>query len=371
MATKRSDIKDTVKIRLWAKAGGRCEICNKSLLEDGFTGKEDNFAQIAHNIPSSPKGPRSGNNSRDGVNSFDNLLLLCGEHHKLIDGINRVDYSVETLREYKQKHEDRIEIQTSIQPNKRSTIVLLNASIGTSPVSVTYDEACNAIVPNYYPLDKKGLQIDLRSISQPTKSAYWKTVGNEIRTNVKDYMKSYKPEHLSVFGLAPVPALVLLGKAVGNITPNEVYQKQRTSDGWNWPTSKPDTKFKYTVKKPSKIGTSKEVAIVASLSGTINLEEIKAVQAWNSIYEIGMDNPNPYFIDHITKLEQFRKTYRELLSDIVTKHGQDITVSLFLAVPNSIAVACGQEILPKADPAIWTYEYISAEKKFIKALKIN
>jgi hypothetical protein len=95
------------------------------------------------------------------------------------------------------------------------------------------------------------------------------------------------------------------------------------------------------------------------------------VQSWKGIYEIGIESPSPYFIDHIKKLEQFRKTYRELLSDIVTKHGQDITVSLFLAVPNSIAIACGQEILPKADPAIWTYEYISAEKKFIKALKIN
>ncbi len=371
MATKRSAIKEITKIRLWAKAGGRCEICNKSLLEDGLTGKEDNFAQIAHNIPSSPKGPRSGNSSRDEVNSFDNLLLLCGEHHKLIDGTNRVDYSVETLREYKQKHEERIEIQTSIQPNKRSTVVILNASIGSSPVSVTYDEACNAIVPDYYPLDKKGLQIDLRVVSQTSKSPYWKTVGDEIRTSVKDYIKSHKPEHLSVFGLAPVPALVLLGKTIGNITPSEVYQKQRTSDGWNWPTGKPDPKFKYTVRKPSKIGAGKEVAIIVSLSGTINIEEVKAVQSWRGIYEIGIDSPSPYFIDHITKLEQFRKTYRGLLSDIVTKHGQDVTVSLFLATPNSIAVACGQEILPKPDPAIWTYEYVSAEKKFIKALKIN
>jgi hypothetical protein len=354
-------------------SGGRCEFpgCNKKLWEDGLTLKSDNFAQMAHNIPSSPKGPRGEEkHSRSNLNSFDNILLVCAEHHKLFDGDNKSDYSVAQLSEYKRKHEDRIEILTSIKEEKKSSIIRLHSSIGTAFSKISYSDATSAIVPDNYPSDHHGCDLDLKVLSQTNTESYWETMAHEI-AKVKTYIDSNKPEHLSIFGLAPVAALVLFGKTIGNIYPNTVYQKQRIGNSWKWPKTKIETGFKYNILTPSKFTKEKDVAIVISLSGTINTEEVKEVGDWKGIYQINIDQPSPYFIDSEEKLKEFRKEYRMLLSKIVTEHGQQINIHLFLAVPNSIAIACGQEILPKADPVIYAYEYVSVDKKFIKALKIN
>jgi hypothetical protein len=55
-----SYIPETVKIRLWGKAGGRCQYdgCNEALWTDSLTQAEFNSAYIAHIIADKPTGPR-------------------------------------------------------------------------------------------------------------------------------------------------------------------------------------------------------------------------------------------------------------------------------------------------------------------------
>ena len=58
---------------------------------------------------------------------INNLMLLCDKHHRLID-IEDVDgHPVARLQQMKRKHEDRIELLTSITSDKRSHVVLYGA----------------------------------------------------------------------------------------------------------------------------------------------------------------------------------------------------------------------------------------------------
>ena len=83
-------VTDSDKLKLWVRAGGRCEFpgCNDYLLEDELTGYEFPFAELAHNVgkKKNPKSPRGMNELPIEERSLpENLLLLCPTCHNLID----------------------------------------------------------------------------------------------------------------------------------------------------------------------------------------------------------------------------------------------------------------------------------------------
>lgn len=83
---KRTPIREAVKLRLWGMAAGRCEICNKLLYLDSHYGDDANFAENAHIHAVGKTGPRHVDSmTKDEINNIDNLMLLCAEHHHLID----------------------------------------------------------------------------------------------------------------------------------------------------------------------------------------------------------------------------------------------------------------------------------------------
>ena len=69
------------------------------------------------------------------INAFENLMLLCGDCHHLID-THQSDYSVETLKEHKREHEERIYALTALGPEQRTTVIQLRGTIGGQPVDI-------------------------------------------------------------------------------------------------------------------------------------------------------------------------------------------------------------------------------------------
>jgi hypothetical protein len=83
-----SYIPESVKIRLWWKAAGRCQYegCNEPLWLDTLTLAEFNSAYIAHIIADKPAGPRGDPELSEKLKSdITNLMLLCDTHHRLVD----------------------------------------------------------------------------------------------------------------------------------------------------------------------------------------------------------------------------------------------------------------------------------------------
>lgn len=106
MINSRPQMSDQDKKLLWGKAGNRCAICKKLLVnvEDG-----DERGVIigieAHIVGHSKDGPR-GNDSlpQSERHKYENIVLLCAEHAKTID--ERLDFwTIEHLRQVKKEHE--------------------------------------------------------------------------------------------------------------------------------------------------------------------------------------------------------------------------------------------------------------------------
>ncbi len=147
MANGRKSIDIKTQITLWGKAAGRCEFpgCNKLLYEELLAEKRSNLSNIAHIVADSPDGSRSDKQrSKVLASDINNLMLICREHHKLIDDYPN-DYPEEILLAMKREHEDRIKPAGSMSHDMRTQIVLYAANIGKQNAPVAYQDAIDAI----------------------------------------------------------------------------------------------------------------------------------------------------------------------------------------------------------------------------------
>lgn len=96
----------TIK-QLYACSGNRCAYpnCKNSLFADIFL--TSNFSEVCH-IEASSQGGLRWNVllTAEERHSFDNLIILCFEHHKIIDDPNKIDlHTVAILKGWKKQHE--------------------------------------------------------------------------------------------------------------------------------------------------------------------------------------------------------------------------------------------------------------------------
>ena len=102
-------IKNAVRHELYAKSGNQCAFpgCGCALFEDGTDGKTSK-GEICHIEGLNPQSARYNPNSTDEErNSFDNLILLCANHHEQIDQ-NPDQYTVADLKKMKEDHEAQV-----------------------------------------------------------------------------------------------------------------------------------------------------------------------------------------------------------------------------------------------------------------------
>jgi hypothetical protein len=95
---------------LWARSGNRCAYpkCRTEMAPDGT---KTTLGEIAHIVAKSNDGPRGNDplplEQRD---DYDNLILLCPTHHKIVDD-NYLDWPVESLKRMKSDHESWVDLQ--------------------------------------------------------------------------------------------------------------------------------------------------------------------------------------------------------------------------------------------------------------------
>ncbi len=370
-----SYIPESVKLRLWGKSGGRCQYegCSKALWIDELTKEEFNTAYIAHIIADKPTGPRGhSEHSEKLCADISNLMLMCDEHHRLIDKIDVEGHTVERLRLMKANHESRIELLTSLQEDKKSHVLLYGANIGVQSAPLSWKKAAHAMLPVRYPAESRAIELSLRnSAFEDNSSEYWTIERQNLQCNLNTSLRpriiSGDVEHLSIFALAPQPLLIELGRLLSDIPAAEVYQLHREPPDWRWQET-PDG-FAFRIEEPTE--THLTVALNLSLSATIENARITNMLAQDniSIWRMTIPEPNNDFLKSRDQLRLFRQKFRILLDRVKARHGQDVVLHVFPAVPVSVAVEIGRVWMPKADLPLCIYDQNRKLNGFSKALE--
>lgn len=188
-------ISSKTRKNLWAKSGNRCAICKIELFAERKTIESLNIGEECHIISSKKNGPRYKQGLLD-YDTYDNLLLLCRNHHKEIDTLTE-SYDEELLRYMKTNHEMwvRTTLDDSVNKDKESRAKFLyritsgkelfNIISGVDGYRIDYDEADNKEESDYIAgilqtltdyADLTSMGIDINKVE----------IGFELRTILQD-----------------------------------------------------------------------------------------------------------------------------------------------------------------------------------------
>lgn len=374
-----TSVSEKVRLRLWVAAGGRCQYpgCNKPLYRDDLTMADMNRSNVAHIIADSPGGPRGDVVlSAQLAAEFSNLMLMCYDHHHLIDNEGLDDHPVEALRAMKAEHERRIDTVTGIHIDRKTDILIYTARIGDFYPRVTFAEAATAILANRscpaspYPHDLG------RGNSQLTDSTanFWQQEEEHLRAVIRErIIPPYARGDLkdpSIFAIAPQPLLILLGHLVRDISAADVYQRHREPlpPGWAWQDH--PVGFAYSTERPN--GATGQPALVLALSAPVADDRVIAqIGDDAAIWRVTVPQPNNNYLKSAHQLQQFRELIRPLLDEIKNRYPSGTLLNVFPAAPVSVCVELGRAIQPKAHMSLRLWDQSNDLGGFLHAFDIN
>lgn len=373
-------VKKQVELELWACAAGRCEFngCNRLLYKSSVTQERVNIAEKAHIYSFSVDGPRGWgpfvtNNKK--LNEIENLMLMCHDCHNTIDQDKTgAKYSAELLGKWKREHEQRIFIVSAISSDKKSHVVFYGANIGEQKSLIQKMEAIEAIFPEHYPAEENPILLSMVCSHEDKSPEFWSTELDHLQRvferNIVPRIMEGNPVHFSLFAMAPIPLLIQLGALFTDKISVDVYQPIREPKTWKW-QEYPDG-FEILIKEPEVFG--KQPVLIISLSDRICHERITRIIGEDvAIWELTVDEPFLHndFMRSPAQLSIFRTTIRKLMVAIQQKHGNDIPLLVFPAMPISCAVEMGRSRMPKANMPWTIYDQNNKVGQFIKTIEIG
>ena len=343
---------------LIARAGGRCQFenCNKNIFLDKVTLSASNNSNVAHIIASSPDGPR-GNETESFVlsNKIENLMLMCLEHHHLIDAEeNESIYTVEKLRAMKASQEERVQKLMDKLNADVTTILHLTSPIkGKQNDSFSAREAAKAFLSQKIAESEYEMRMEIKPTGVYNSKKYWEDaecqLENQFNCTVGSKLGICKSTHFSVFPLAPIPLIVKLGFLMGDKMRANVYQKTKYPDTWEWQSTVLTNDFKVEEKTfESGVG----IAIVLSVTAEIEMEAVLKVATFKTVYILRADRQGDESIKSDQDLSAFWHKYKELCESLKGKE----ELSVFPAVPVSAAFEMGRRYMVGVYPKMVIYD---------------
>ena len=372
----RKKLKDAAFARLWAKSAGRCEFrgCNRILYEDGITTENCMSAQSAHIIAFSQNGPR-GNSllSKELDGSEDNLMLLCHQHHRLIDIEEVEKYSVEVLRDMKQEREEEIRQLTELTTEYKSRCVVYTSFVGNAMPHVSDKEIREALwSTRHFPKDKAALRLEGTEGIPDWENEYWVSESSRLEKMFCRLINNGNEgnnTHYSIFALAPQPLLVKFGSLLGSLRHCDVYQRNRDTQTWTWSATE-TSQNRLITSRPENI-KGKAVFIMAVSANAI-IEKVKEQLTGEvcDYWVLAADEPSYNWLTSPSQLVVFRSMIEDIFNDIRGRSKCE-EIHLFMAVPCACAVEVGRAWMPKADKPLCLYNLNPNGDQYINVLNIK
>lgn len=359
---------------LWVRAGGRCTLCKRYLLEGDLTTVEVPLGEGAHIVGAvdSEKSPRGKNplpvDARDTV---DNVMLACSACHNEADQLKATKLlDVAFLMERKREHETDVKLQTGLLRDRRTAILRMAGNIRGGVMQLPRQAAAEAVIRSakrfpYFleSYDRQGIEIDLQQLpgEHPLSQHYYRlaadAIDNAVENRILPGIRNGDITHISVFAIARLPLLVHLGARLDDGSPVEIYQRHRATDSWLWPgTNDPGTDFAITVTAEHISAT--EGVLITNLSGTTPTSELphnlRGLPIWTLTPDTG---PAEDVFAHPAILDRFAATVRRYFTELEGTHKSLRYLHVFGALPLSGAVTIGR-ILKSTDlrPIVVTYD---------------
>lgn len=357
------------KIILIGKSAGRCEFrgCNKSVIQEDLTQSQKNLSNFAHIIAERPNGPRGDEVLSDKLkNDVSNLMVLCRDHHKLIDD-DVETYTVDVLKEMKKEYEEYIEKLLKIKQDAKFLAVKYTFSIADRPTSINdADINANAVKEKMYPdeiVDLSGSiydEVNIESLFEIEAKHMKKLFQEKVKPKIGRDCK----EKIFLYAIASQALLIYLGTLFSEIANVEVQQLQREPREW-YLSDETENEVSFKITYPEK--KSSKVALSIFVTGNITEERIRACVGDDcDIVKIESNIHGRDIIKSKKDLQNYRKVIRQVFEKIKDKYGRDCEINIFPAMPIAIAIETGRCWMKKTDPILNIFDERNGFKNVLK-----
>lgn len=287
-------------------------------------------------------------------------MLMCDPHHREIDDKQKLDrYTVDALLEMKRAHEARVDRLMSNPTATAAHILRISATVGDNETAIPKKECVEAMLPEFYLADREPIDIKIRGMDhKDSDPSYYETEIRNLRARfhreIRGRYRDGELAHLAIFGFAPMPILMELGRLVSDLSEATVYGRHREPrPQWAWPNDGPPLTF----TKIRGAAGPRRVALKLSVSAEITDDRIRtAVDGDVSVWEIRSDRFGTSVLRNQSDLRGYRIAVGEVFDEIRQQHGSDVELSVFPAVPTTCAIEFGRVWQPKAHPAFDIYD---------------
>lgn len=361
--------------------------CGKRVDRIGRSARPGNVGQLAHIVGSDPQGPRGRADSHTLANKAENVMLVCYDHHRLIDVIDPEAYPIATLQEMRREHMRRVnELLDQLAWARAMPLVIRGGIAGQSP-AVTFREISEALESiQLSAMHPDGEHLAMAAVERPEVHYGYKILSqlepglNRLITACQS--GSYRPapdNTLAVFAIHDTPVLVLAGRILGEARTAHVLQRTRGAPSpWRWTApskTKSDVDLKIAGKTTAATGASVGLLTIALsdsyqdawipdatcqliAAGQMPWISISAQKPGINIVEAPCD------LEHIMK--EIREGLRRLQGDFQVKE-----IHLIIVAPVAVAFSIGQALQPGNHLPITVFHRVNAAKSFESAIKIS
>lgn len=381
------EISEKTAQKVWADAGARCmfEGCAHNLSEIALWTHAARVGYLAHIVASDPEGPRGSQiDSHRLANVAENIMLMCDEHHRLIDSFAPQHYTAEILNEMRRSHRDIVRNYLDSLAFQRTKAVTLHANLANVPTYFHDSELIEAIVATRRAMEPGVIHYVRRKSQRDDRHLpefwyqYLREHENDIRALVTGFNSSngMSTQNLAIFPLHHIPTLVLAGRVMGEAQAIQVFQYDRIRKTWAW-DSKVNAHSTGTFRvSPLPPTRAKEIFITLELSasldedslspefrGEVDSGKIPWIRVTTSATGAGC-------IGCPEDLEQFSQAARTAIV-----HAQDVMrvkkVHLIAISPASTVFRFGQMMQAGNHPEYVVYDRAGRDFKFVPALSIT
>jgi len=324
------------RIELFATEPGYDPICN--------------FGDMAHMAASSDGGPRPdlGLSQKDR-DKYENLILLCKNHHYgKVDGLKEA-YPIERLRQIKKDHEAWV--RTALPERGFSStqwsVVKLQGDFAFD--SSTIDEALSP--------DQEKDQLQLRV--SPSRDS-WVSIQDGLRGRIEPVLLKQDPlsSRIAVFPLAPVSACLFSGYLLTNRVNVRAFQYHRDDTTWAWPKDVRQPTSPTFLEVVESLSASADVLFLFALTALIDASLARArIGGEQAVYQCSVPDPSTAWLKCKEQLDELARKAREMFEQASIKYQQSSRWHIFYAGPAPGAVVVGQQLNPTMIPAVQLYEF--------------
>lgn len=381
------EISEKTAHKVWADAGARCmfEGCGRDLSEVPLWTKAARVGYLAHIVASDPEGPRgTQSDSHRLANVPDNIMLMCDEHHRLIDSFAPHFYTAEILNEMRQVHRNIVRSYLDSLAFPRIKAVTLHANLANVPTYFHDSELIEAIVASKRAMEPGVLHYVRRKAQRDDRHLpeFWPQYLREHENDIRQLVTGFNAnggahvENLAIFPLHHIPTLVLVGRVMGEAQAIQLFQYDKERKSWAW-----DSKNKAHPPGSFSVGSLPsdrvdEVLITLELTASLDesalSDDLKEAINTGRIVWIRLTSSKTGFncIGHPDDLDQFSQSARKAIV-----HVQDVMrvrkIHLIALSPASTVFRFGQMLQAGHHPECVVYDRASRDHKFFPALSIT